>query len=270
MITGVLTIMVNFVLFSVLCLICLIPGSLLESKPPSVKILVIGRTGSGKSTLINNILGRKIASVGDRPYPETTTVSVYKQEIYGVSVTVCDTPGLGDASGKDENYMKKIKASCDDPDLVIFCQSMDNTRWQTDDEIALKTVTRHLGTKIWEHSVLVLTFADRFIANLRNEVDKLEAFKQRQSDLKRLFKGALEEIKVPHKQLYNATSARGPIKLPGMGNWMTNLMITCLAATHENGKEGFRQIIVGRLADPHQEDEEPLTWTDTLCNLMQK
>ena len=261
-------------LTTVVCLTCLVSGSLSGSEPaepaPSVKILVLGRTGSGKSTLINNILGRKIASVGDRPFPETTTVSVYKKEIYGVSVTVCDTPGLGDASGKEEEYMKKIKASCDDPDLVIFCLSMDNTRWHTDDKIALKTVTEHLGSKIWEHSVLVLTFADKFVANVQNEIVK--AFKQRKSDLKKLFKGALEEIKikVPHEKLHSAMSAKGPVKLPGMHSWMTNLMITCLTVTHENGKEGFRQIIVGRLADPHLEDDEPLTWTDTLCNLMQK
>lgn len=115
--------MLNFVLF-VFCLTCLIPGSLsgslLESKPPSVKILVLGRTGSGKSTLINNILGRKIAPVGHRLSAQTKVVSAYQKEIYGVSVTVCDTPGLGDASGNEEDYMKRIKASCGDPDLVIF------------------------------------------------------------------------------------------------------------------------------------------------------
>ena len=229
--------------------LCLIPGSFLGSEPAepaSVKILVLGRTGSGKSTLINNILGRKIASVGHRPYPETNTVSVYQEVVHGVRVTVCDTPGLGDASGKEDEYMKKIKASCDDPDLVIFCLNMDNTRWHTDDDQALKTVTKHLGDKIWEHSVLVLTFADKFVTNL-DENDDIKAFKQRRSDLKKLFKGALQEIgiKVPHKHPYSAMSAKGPRKLPGVHSWMTNLMITCLTATHENGKEGLRQIIVG-------------------------
>ena len=258
------------ILYFVCCFTCLIPGSLLGSEPPSsVKILVLGRTGSGKSTLINNILGRKVASVGEKITPETTTVSVYKEEIYGVNVTVCDTPGLGDASGKDEEYMKEIKASCDDPDLVVYCLSMDNTRWHTDDGNAIKTVTDILGVKIWEHSVLVLTFADKFFANHQTVTE----FKQKRSEFNEKFKEVLEEsahgINIPQEKLYSV-SAKGPRKLPGVQNWMSNLMISCLTVTRESGKEGFRRIIVGRLADPHIEDEQPLTWTDTLCNLMQR
>jgi GTP-binding protein EngB required for normal cell division len=236
-----------------------------------VKILVIGRTGSGKSTLINNILGRKIAPVGHRLYSETRTVSAYKKEIYGVSVTVCDTPGLGDTSGNEEEYMKNIKAFCGDPDLVIYCQSMDNTRWHADDENAIKIVTKHLGKEIWNYSMLALTFADKFVANLpENEVD--ESFKQRRSDSEQMFKGTLKKIGViltPDK-IFSALSAKGGRKdLPGVRNWMTYLMITCLTMTRVDGVEGFHQIVLGRLTNPHPEDEERLTWTDTLCNFMQ-
>ena len=253
----------------VFCLTCLVSGSEPAEPAPSVKILVLGRTGSGKSTLINNILGRKIASVGDTPYPETNTVSAYQEVIHGVRVTVCDTPGLGDASGKEDKYMEMIKASCSDPDLVLYCLSMDNTRWHADDEEAIKLVTKHLDNKIWEHSVLVLTFADRFVTNLPKD-RVMKAFKQRISHLERLFKGALRKIEIQLQSLYSAVSAKSPRYLPGVPNWMTNLMTTCLAATRENGKEGLRRIILGRLANRHPEDEVPITWTGTLCNLMQK
>ena len=259
-------------LMIVLYLVFSLVGHSYGSDPASVKILVLGRTGSGKSTLINNILGRKIAKVGHRPFPETKTISVYQEEIHGVSITVCDTPGLRDASGKEEEYMRKIKASCDDPDLVIFCLSMDNPRWQTDDEEALKTVTKHLGNKIWKHSVLVLTFADKYVANLENEIEN--TFKQRISDLEQLFKEALEKIGVgkvwPDDSNYSSVSAKDARRFPNVLNWMNILMTNCHNATRENGKEGFRQIIIGRLANPHPEDEVRLTWTDILCTLMQK
>jgi GTP-binding protein EngB required for normal cell division len=237
-----------------------------------VKILVLGRTGSGKSTLINNILGRKIAPVGHRLYPETRTVSAYKKEIYGVSVTVCDTPGLGDASGNEEEYMKNIKAYCGNPDLVIYCQSMDNTRWHADDENAIKIVTKHLGKEIWNYSMLVLTFADKFVANLpENETDDI--FKQRRSDSEQMFKGTLKKIGVRltgSDKIFSAVSAKGRKHLPGVQNWMTYLMITCLTMTRVDGIEGFHQIVIGRLTNPHPEDEERLTWTDTLCKFMQR
>ena len=255
----------------VFCLVYLVQGSfLVDHSAASVKILVIGRTGTGKSTLINNILGRKIASVGHRLYPETRTVSAYKKEIYGVNVTVCDTPGLGDASGNEEEYMKNIKAYCGDPDLVIFCLSMDNTRWHTDDENAIMIVTKHLGKEIWEYSMLVLTFADKFIANLpEDEVDDI--FKQRRSDSEQKFKGTLEKlgIRLTPDKLFSAVSAKGRKHLPGVQNWMTYLMITCLTMTRSDGIEGFHQIVIGRLTNPHPEDKERLTWTDTICKFMQ-
>ena len=233
-----------------------------------MKILVLGRTGSGKSTLINNILGREIASVGHRPFPETTTVSVYKEEIHGVSVTACDTPGLGDASGQEKEYMEKIKVSCDNPDLVLYCLSMDNTRWHTDDEEAIKLVTKVLGNKIWEHSVLVLTFADRFVANSHPEKD---VFEQRRSDLEQLFKRTLRNIGIKAlNHIHNVVSANDSIPMPGVPDWMGFLMTTCLAATHDNGNEGFRQIMLGRLANPHSDDKVPLEWTYILCSIMQK
>ena len=61
--------------------------------------------------------------MGHRIDPQTTTVSAYQVEISGVDVTACDTPGLRDATGQDEEHMKRIKAaSCvlNVPDLVIF------------------------------------------------------------------------------------------------------------------------------------------------------
>ena len=233
-----------------------------------MKILVLGRTGSGKSTLINNILGREIASVGHRPFPKTTTVSAYKEEIHGVSVTVCDTPGLGDGSGQEKEYMEKIKVSCDNPDLVLYCLSMDNTRWHADDGEAIKLVTKVLDNKIWDHSVLVLTFADRFVANSHPEKD---TFEQRRIDLSKvLFKKTLENEGIKANHIRNVVSANDSIPLPGEPDWMGFLMTTCLAATHDSGKEGFRQIMLGRLANPHSDDKVPLEWTDTLCSIMQK
>ena len=89
--------------------------------------------------------------------------------------------------------MEKIKASCGDPDLVLFCLSMDNTRWHSDDKDAIETVTHYLGKKIWENTVLVdlLTFADKRLPSTE------AAFKERISDLETLFRKALLNVNVP-------------------------------------------------------------------------
>ena len=247
-----------------------------SENPSSVKILVIGRTGSGKSTLINNILGRKIATVGHRPFPKTTKVSVYQEEIYGVNVTACDTPGLQDATGQEEDYLNKIKVSCGDADLVVFCLSMDNVRWHNDDEEAIKAVTEHLGKEIWEHSVLVLTFADKLVGNYPED-QQMEIFNERISDLKQKFQESLLKVGVLSDKIFSAVSAKGHKDLPGVSNWLTELMVTCLSQTQESGKEGFRQIILQRMKFPEELDEndynkpeyeQPLIFTESLCSIM--
>lgn len=236
-----------------------------------VKILVIGRTGSGKSTLINNILGRKVAKVGDRPFPQTKTFSVYEEEIHGIHVTACDTPGLGDASRKEADYMTKMKTFCGDPDLVLFCLSMDNTRWHDDDEEAIKIVTDHLGKEIWDNSALVLTFADQRIPCSKTD------FKERISDLETLFKATLTKVGVSSSKIRSAVSAKGHKDLPGVSNWLTELMVTCLVQIKERGKEGLRQMVLGRLIFPDEvnkidfekpEYEQPFVFTESLCFLL--
>lgn len=244
---------------------------------------MIGRTGSGKSTLINNILGRQIAKVGHRPYPETTTVSVYKEEISGVDVTACDTPGLRDSTGHEEDYMNSIKASCSNPDLVIFCHSMDNIRWHNDDEEAIETVTEYLGSEIWKHSLLVLTFADKMIdtATKLPEDEQKRLFKERISDLEGLFHKSLLKNGISNQ--YNsggAVSAKGRKDLPGISSWLTELVVACLHNTKDSGKEGFRQIILHRLRfredDANKDDsnkqeyEWSFVFTPSLCSLMKQ
>ena len=57
--------------------------------------LLVGRTGVGKSSTVNSLMGEKIAQVGD--YEATTmAVKAYDRKINDVNFTVFDTPGLCD------------------------------------------------------------------------------------------------------------------------------------------------------------------------------
>ena len=248
-------------------------------RKPSVKLLVIGQTGSGKSTLINTLLGRYIASVGDELEPETETVSVYKEEINDVSVTACDTPGLRDASGKEKNYMNKINSSCDNPDLVLFCLRMDTTRWQDDDTEAIKIVTEHLGKDIWKHSVLVLTHADKIINSDIPLKQQIDFFDKKKSKLKEKFINAINNAGAPVHSIPVAVSAKLKCGeyLPGVKNWMSELLVTCLGRTTERGKEGILQIVLNRINLPEEVDkddckkpeyEQSFVFTESLCSLL--
>src|SRR5437762_2754475 len=82
-------------------------------------VAIIGKPNSGKSTLMNNILGQEISIVS--PKPQTT-----RNKILGIHTTdnmqviFLDTPGILKPGYKLQQFMKKeIESSLIDSDLIL-------------------------------------------------------------------------------------------------------------------------------------------------------
>lgn len=83
-------------------------------------VAIIGRPNVGKSTLLNKILGEKIAITSNKP--QTT-----RNRIVGVhnfsqgQISFIDTPGIHKAKGKLNRFMvEQAISACSDIDLVLF------------------------------------------------------------------------------------------------------------------------------------------------------
>ena len=145
--------------------------SKLRKDCPVFGILVIGRTGTGKSTLINNILGKKVARVGHTLQSETPEVSQHEYFVEGVPIIVYDTPGLGDVKGeKDEKkhleIMKDFLAQ-EKIQLVVYCFQMNETIMTSSIVGALRKY--HQICVDWARSVIALTFADAVYVPTREQ-----------------------------------------------------------------------------------------------------
>lgn len=68
-------------------------------------VMVTGVTGAGKSTTLNSIFQREIATVGRGVDPETMNLDSYR---LNDSFRLWDTPGLGDGKQKDKEHAKLL------------------------------------------------------------------------------------------------------------------------------------------------------------------
>lgn len=125
--------------------------------------LLVGRTGVGKSSTINQLMGEEVAKVGDFE-PMTMSVEQYKLPIDNINFVVFDTPGLCDdipEKGNDKGYIKKIKDKIKYVDCVLYVTPLSDTRIRSDERYGLELITKAFGEKIWMNSLLVFTFADQ-------------------------------------------------------------------------------------------------------------
>lgn len=123
--------------------------------------LLIGRTGVGKSSTINSLMGEEVARVGDYE-PTTMEIEFYNNEINGVNFTVIDTPGLCDdleEKGNDYDYLEKMRSEIDEVDCMWFVSRLDETRVTRDEKEGIKLISEAFGKEIWEKAIIVFTFA---------------------------------------------------------------------------------------------------------------
>ena len=185
----------------------------------------------------------------------TFQVTGYEFVKNNVDITVFDTPGLADAKGKDEEYLRKIKAKDIKFDLFLFCTEMNTIRFRNDDLETMKKLTMALGRQLWDNAVIVLTFANEVRpspSQKAKDVPEKEVFSNRFLGFKKKIKEVLKQLDIPEEVAVNvpfvpAGDLSEP-RLPDRENWLTAFWVAAFKRINRSAKAPFLLANVDRIA----------------------
>ena len=231
----------------------------------SVEIVLAGKMGTGKSTLVNGLVGQRIAVEGNKAFTETTKIVCCSKAVdisseileKTINVRVWDTPGLGDPFGDDEATAKEIAEKCKEADLLIYCLDIRG-RFAYDDATAIKLLTEALDQQMWKHAVFVLTFANTVEAkDGRDAVTELKEKISSWTDaITRLMK---EKLKFPRDIANNISvipAGYRHYQPPGIDDWFSPFWAESFTKTKPSAQPALLGINTGRLSGEESKDHQ--------------
>ena len=221
----------------------------------TLDIMITGRTGSGRTALIDGLFGRKVGAESDMlAIRNTTHVEAKEFSFNGTVAKIWDTPGLC-CTYVEDRYLDEMKKYCSNCSLYIYCVSMSQRRLDSADSSAMEKLTSTFGKDWWKKVLFVLTFANSIESYCLHGCDKREYFDERvkmwhDTFARRLIDLGVEQ-EIAEKIVVVPTGYTKPLKqnpdpwvLPGISNWFHDFWYKCAEVMDDRGFPAFVHIVI--------------------------